>query len=231
MDQMGDQEITWNSQLEEIISDEGERSLCFQWLHIKSEKLFSRLSTYLTLPVIILSTVAGSASIGSQSLFADAQAANIIIGCISLSVATLNTVGSYFGWTKRSESHRIASLTYGKVYRFILIELALPRHQRMSPKDMLKVVREQCDRLQEMSPQIPDVVIAEFKRKFGESTPDVKKPEITNGLDPIIVHSTGAETPLLLIKPENLGKPSSPARALSKTSIADHTPSNLQMLS
>lgn len=231
MDQMGDQEITWNSQLEQIISDEGERSLCFQWLHIKSEKLFSRLSTYLTLPVIILSTVAGSASIGSQSLFTDAQAANIIIGCISLSVATLNTVGSYFGWTKRSESHRIASLTYGKVYRFILIELALPRHQRMSPKDMLKVVREQCDRLQEMSPQIPDVVIAEFKRKFGESTPDVKKPEITNGLDPIIVHSTGAETPLLLIKPENLGKPSSPSRTLSKTSIADHTPSNLQMLS
>jgi hypothetical protein len=227
MDQMGDQEITWNSQLEQIISDEGERSLCFQWLHIKSEKLFSRLSTYLTLPVIILSTIAGSASIGSQSLFADAQAANIIIGCISLSVATLNTVGSYFGWTKRSESHRIASITYGKVYRFILIELALPRHQRMAPKDMLKVVREQCDRLQEMSPQIPDIVIGEFKKKFGESTPDVKKPEITNGLDPILVHSTGMETPLLLSKPENLGK-LSPTRPAPKISSADHTPGNLQ---
>jgi hypothetical protein len=222
MDQMSDQEITWNSQLEDILSGEGERSLCFQWLHIKSEKLFSKLSTYLTLPVIVLSTLAGSASIGSQSLFGDTAVASVVIGCISLGVATLNTVGSYFGWTKRSEAHRIAAITYGKVYRFILIELALPRHQRMSPKDMLKVVRDQCDRLQEMSPQIPDVVIAEFKKKFGESTPDVKKPEITNGLDPIIVHSTGLETPLILPKPENSGK-QTPTRPAPKTSTSDHT--------
>lgn len=228
---MSDQEITWNTQLEHILSDEGERSLCFQWLHIKSEKLFSKLSTYLTLPVIIMSTIAGSASIGSQSLFGQSQAAGIIIGCISLGVATLNTVGSYFGWTKRSESHRIASITYGKVYRFILIELALPRSQRMAPKDMLKVVREQCDRLQEMSPQIPDVVIAEFKKKFGDTTPDVKKPEITNGLDPILVHSTGMETPILIPKLDSIAKSPSPPRNSSKISTADRTPSNSQMLS
>ena len=197
MDVQGDQEITWNSQLEQIISDEGERSLCYQWLHAKSEKWFSKLSTYLTLPVIILSTLAGSASIGSQTLFGDTGTASIAIGCISLSVATLNTVGSYFGWTKRSESHRIASITYGKVYRFILIELALPRKQRMAPKDMLKVVRDQCDRLQETSPQIPDIVINEFKEKFSSNTPEVKKPNITNGLDPIIVHSPDLETPIL----------------------------------
>jgi hypothetical protein len=197
MDGSGGQEITWNTQLEQIISDEGERSLCYQWLHAKSEKWYSKLSTYLTLPVIILSTLAGSASIGSQTLFGDTGAASIAIGCISLSVATLNTVGSYFGWTKRCESHRIASITYGKVYRFILIELALPRRQRMSAKDMLKVVRDQCDRLQETSPQIPDIIINEFKQKFSGTTPEVKKPNITNGLDPIIVHSPDLETPIL----------------------------------
>ena len=199
MDATGDQEISWNSQLEQIISDEGERSLCYQWLHAKSEKWYSKLSTYLTLPVIILSTLAGSASIGSQTLFGDTGTASIAIGCISLSVATLNTVGSYFGWTKRSESHRIASITYGKVYRFILIELALPRRQRMSAKDMLKVVRDQCDRLQETSPQIPDIIINEFKQNFSSNTPEVKKPNITNGLDPIIVNSPDLETPILSV--------------------------------
>ena len=216
MDRMDETDITWNSQLEQIISDEGERSLCYQWLHTKSEKWYSKLSTYLTLPVIILSTLAGSASIGSQTLFGDTGAASIAIGCISLSVATLNTVGSYFGWTKRSESHRIASITYGKVYRFILIELALPRRQRMSPKDMLKVVRDQCDRLVETSPQIPDIVINEFKQKFSSNTPEVKKPNITNGLDPIIVHSPDLETPIL----------TSP-----RISSVDHILSRSQMLS
>lgn len=192
----GKHEITWNSQLERILSDEGERSLCFQWLHTKSEKRYTKLNTYLSLPVIILSTLAGAGSIGSQSLFADSHAASIGIGAISLTVATMNTVAGFFGWAKRSEAHRIAGITYGKIYRFILIELALPRHERMAPKDMLKVVRDQCDRMHETSPQIPDSVIHEFRDRFSDTTPGVKKPEITNGLDPILVHGSEMSTPL-----------------------------------
>lgn len=191
----GEHNISWNSQLERILSDEGERSLCFTWLHSKSEKYYSRLSTYINLPVIILSTLAGAGSIGSQDLFSGARAANVVIGTISLSVATLNTISSYFGWTKRSESHRIAATTYAKVHRFIQIELALPRSERIAAKDMLKVVRDQCDRLQETSPQIPDIVIEEFKNRFGTTTPDVTKPEITNGLDPIHVHPPDIDSP------------------------------------
>jgi len=200
MDEPNTNIIKWNSQLERVISDEGERALCYQWLHSRSEKLFSSLNNYLSLPVIVLSTLAGSASIGSASLFGNSQSASVLIGCVSLGVATLNTVGSYFAWAKRSEAHRIACLNYGKVYRFILIELALPRYERLSAKDMLKVVRDQCDRLQETSPQVPDKVIAEFKKRFEESTPDVKKPEITNGLDPILVHSLDMVTPKVTIR-------------------------------
>lgn len=143
----------------------------------------------------MLSTVAGAGSIGSDALFGGSNIANVAIGVISLGVATLNTVSSYFGWAKRSESHRIAASTYAKVYRFILIELALPRSERITAKDMLKIVRDQCDRLQETSPQVPDVVIEEFKKLFGSTTPDVKKPEITNGLDPIYVHPPDMDSP------------------------------------
>jgi len=206
MDQ--DHSVTWNSQIERILSDEGERSLCYSWLHTKSENYYSKLNTCLSLPVILLSTIAGAGSFGTQTLFNGSSAANIAIGCISLFVASLNTVGSYFSWAKRSESHRIAGTTYKKVYRFILIELAMPRHERIAAKDMLKIVREQCDRLQETSPQIPDVIIFDFKKKFGHTTPDVAKPEITNGLDPIVVHSPDHSSP--------------------KISTYDHTPDMLQ---
>jgi hypothetical protein len=189
MDEVGG-DVNWNPQLERVISDEGERCLCFSWLHSNSEKVFSRLNTYISLPVIMMSTLAGSASIGSQILFADTKIASIGIGVVSLTVGVLNTVSSFFGWAKRAESHRLSGITYQKVYRFILIELALPREERMAAKDMLKVVRDQCDRLQETSPQIPDTVIRTFKSRFGTTTPGVKKPEITNGLDPIEVYRT-----------------------------------------
>lgn len=220
MDQ-GETEINWNSQLERILSEEGERSLCYTWLHSNSEKYYSRLSTYITLPVIVMSTIAGAGSIGSQSLVTEGNSGsiNIILGTISLTVATLNTIASYFGWAKRSEAHRIASTTYAKTHRFIQIELALPRNERIEARDMLKIVRDQCDRLQETSPHIPDAVIKEFRTRFGETTPNVKKPEITNGLDPIIVYSDKLSTPHMKREISNLELDEAPV----KISIGDHT--------
>lgn len=234
----GQHEVSWNSQLERILSDEGERSLCFVWLHSRSEKWYSRLNNYITLPVIMLSTIAGAGSIGSDALFGGSNIANVSIGVISLSVATLNTISSFFAWAKRSESHRIAAATYAKVYRFILIELALPRSERITAKDMLKIVRDQCDRLQETSPQIPDNVIDEFKKQFGSTTPDVKKPEITNGLDPIYVHPPDIDSPQYKTRRHQLeeqlldsmvdGKQPINKLPPIKTSISGHTPDKSQ---
>ena len=83
----------------------------------------------------------------------------------------------------------------------------------MAAHDMLKVVREQLDRLQETSPQVPDTIIMSFKKMFGSTTPDLSKPEITNGLDPIEVYIEGSS-------PEAF-----------KTSSVYHTQDKSQMLS
>jgi len=192
---------SWNSQLEKVIAAEGERSLCFSWLHDRSEKRYSSFSTCITLPSIVLATISGSASIGIGQFIPDPKVGNTVIGILTLSVAILTTVSSYFAWSKRSESHRIATITYKKLYRFILIELALTRSERMSPKEMLKVVRDEAQRMAEISPQIPDPIIAEFKVKFGKTTPEVTKPEITNGLDPIYVYPADVDSPMINGKP------------------------------
>ena len=184
--------IRWNSQIERLIAQEGERALCYSWLHSKSEKVYSLYNNYITLPTIVLSTIAGTASIGSQTLFDNPKASSVGIGAISLAVGILNTISTHFGWAKRAESHRLSGVNYSKIHRFIVIELALPRDERMGAQDMLKVVREQIDRLQETSPQVPDSVISKFKKMFGSTTPDLSKPEITNGLDPIEVYIEGS---------------------------------------
>jgi hypothetical protein len=204
------EKIRWNSQIERIIAEEGERALCYSWLHGKSEKQYSRYNNYITLPTIVLSTVAGTASIGSQTLFNNPAASSIGVGIISLTVGILNTVSTHFGWAKRAESHRISGVNYSKIHRFIVIELSLPRCERMAAHDMLKVVREQLDRLQETSPQVPDTIIRTFKSMFGSTTPDLSKPDITNGLDPIEVYVEGSS-------PEGF-----------KTSTVCHTPNKSQ---
>ena len=70
-----------------------------------------------------------------------------------------------------------------------MIEMALPRDERINPNDMLKMIRDQMDRLHETAPQIPDSIIEDFRDRFADNTPEVSKPEITNGLDPIEVYS------------------------------------------
>uniref|UniRef100_A0A6C0JY32 SMODS and SLOG-associating 2TM effector domain-containing protein n=1 Tax=viral metagenome TaxID=1070528 RepID=A0A6C0JY32_9ZZZZ len=223
-DETSPMSISWNSQLERILCEEGERALCFSWMHDRCQKYYSGFNTMISLPVIVLSTLAGATSIGSQSLFGTSNIANVVIGGVSLGVATLNTISSYFSWAKRSESHRIAGITYAKVHRFIMIELALPRSERITAKDMLKIVREQCDRLAETSPQVPDKIIGDFKAKFEKVT-NVKKPDIANGLDPIYVHPPDILSPLLITKRNQSSFED------TKISIDDHIPSKTQTLS
>lgn len=182
------QTVHWNPQLERILASEGERALCFTWMHNRSEKRYSKFTTYIALPVIVLSTLNGFISAAGGSIVADPAALSVGVGIVSMGVGVLNTLTSYFAWAKRAEAHRMVALQYSKVHRSIMLELALPRDERIRANDMLKMVRDQLDRLHETSPQVPDVIIADFKKHFGDSTPDVSKPDITNGLDPIEVY-------------------------------------------
>jgi len=74
--------------------------------------LYSYRTTLIDLPVIILSTVCGTLSIGGANIFPPEwfELANQIVGALSIGVGVLNTVGTYFAWSKRAEAHRVSSL-------------------------------------------------------------------------------------------------------------------------
>ena len=185
--------MEWNSQLEKVISEQGEKCLSYFWLHDRAEKKYNSLDVWVNVPVIVLSTLAGSASIGSESLFKGFDQASVIIGIVSIMVGILNTLGSYFSWSKRSEGHKISSISYNKAYNFIKIELSLPRNQRTEPSEFLKLIKNELERLKEISPQIPDSAIREYNLKFADKYVDVGKPTETNGLDKIQVYSEEVE--------------------------------------
>ena len=179
--------ITWNPSLEKYFADTGEKAHCLSWCHKRAEELYSFRKTWIDLPVIVISGVTGFLSAGSTSLFQNPQMSSVALGVASLFVSILNTAGSYFGWSKRSEGHRISSIHYSKLYRFLSIEMALPREDRMTPTDLLKLTRDTYDRLQEISPLIPPEVLRMFKKRF-EKEKDIAHPEETNGLEHIVIY-------------------------------------------
>jgi hypothetical protein len=179
--------IEWNDAIETLIREQGEKALAYNWLHTRCEKKFSYANNYIALPVICLSTASGSASIAS-SQFGDSKYISLGIGALSILVGILSTINSYFSWAKRAENHRISALNYSKLFLFISIELSLPREKRMNPRDFIKVIREQVERLGEISPPVADDIISDFKHEFDGKYPNVSRPEVTNGLIEIKVY-------------------------------------------
>lgn len=184
--------INWTEMLEEYFASTGEKAHCLAWCHKKAEALYSNRRTWIDMPVIVISGVTGFLSAGSTTMFSDPRTSSVALGVASLFVSILNTAGSYFGWSKRSEGHRISAIHYSRLYRFVSVELSLPREERMEPHNFLKYVKDQYDRLQEISPLIPPVIIDEFKKKF-EHENEISKPEETNGLEKITVYHDGGK--------------------------------------
>jgi len=180
--------IEWTLLLEEYFSSSGEKAHCLTLLHKNAEALYSNRRNWIDLPVIMGSAIVGFLNAGSSSMFNDAKVSSVALGVGSLCIGILQTVNTYFNWAKRAEGHRISSIQYAKLYRFLKIEMSLPRNQRMSPTDLLKKVKDDYDRLAEISPLLPDIVIQDFKNKFSnDKYAEISKPEETNGLEKITV--------------------------------------------
>lgn len=189
-------EVTWNHRLEEYFAQTGEKAHCLSWIHRKAEEKYSSQTVWIDLPVIILGTLNGAVSVGSDSLFQGSQYSSVGVGIVALLTAILSTIGSYFAWARRAEGHRISSLNYAKLYRFLSIEMSLPRQERMRPNDLLKYVKNEYDRLCEVSPLLPPSVIHLFKQRFSEAKYDsISKPEDANGLHAIEVYKVADATP------------------------------------
>lgn len=204
--------ITWHTSLEDYFAATGEKCNCLSWCHKRAEELYSKRRTYIDLPVITLSAVTGFLSVGSSTMFeGETKASSIGLGCISLLVSVLNVMGTYFGWAKRAEGHRISSIQYSRLYRSLMVELGLPRDERQPPTVLLKHVRDQYDRLQEISPLLPPEIIATFNAKFSQEK-EIAKPEELNGLHRITIYPVGitnAESTgnLTIRTPQTVGVP------------------------
>jgi hypothetical protein len=184
-----DRDLSWSSALETLIAQEGERCRGYSILHQKAEAYYSRRNNWIAIPVIILSTLSGTASVGSSSLFAgETQISSIVIGLVSISVGVMNTISSYYSFSRKSESHRIAYLHYNKLFQTVSIELALPRQERIEPEILLKDIRTQMERLAETTPTPPDVILDDFNKRFKEYDKSIARPAETNGLAKVKIY-------------------------------------------
>ena len=167
---------------------------CYRWLHDKSEKKYTKNNMLITIPVIILSTLTGTANFALSSFIpaedtSGKNYAQAAIGAVSIFAGILTTLGNFLRFAQGSEAHRVASVAWGKFQRQITVEISIHPDDRMDCMDFLNICRQDLDRLIEQSPPIPDNIIAMFEIEFKD-VPNLKRPDICHGLEHTIPYNS-----------------------------------------
>ena len=179
----------WSFEHDELLSNWGDHAACYTWMHDTTQRKFSKINMYLGIPVIILSTVSGTANFGISTIFpAGFGYGNAIIGTLSLITGVISTVSNFLGYAQAEEAHRISGIQWSKFRRTIETELSLHPEEREPPGEFIKHCKAELDRLMEQSPLIPKDVVDKFIRTFRKIK-NVKMPEICNKLEPTTLYS------------------------------------------
>jgi hypothetical protein len=181
--------VNWSFEHDKLLSNWGDHAACYTWMHDITQRKFSRINMFLGVPVIILSTVSGTANFGISTIFpAGFNYGNAIIGTLSLITGVISTVANFLGYAQAEEAHRISAIQWSKFRRTIETELSLKPDERQSPNEFIKHARAELDRLMEQSPIIPQDIINKFIKTFRK-VKNVKMPEICNKLEPTTIYS------------------------------------------
>ncbi len=172
----------WTSAQEQLLAEWSEKATCYRWLHSRSEKSYRVKNYSFTIPVIILSTLTGTANFAMDSFVPEThkQIAMACVGGVNIFAGILSTLQNFLRYAELMESHRLCEVQWSKFGRNIAVELALDPKRRKPANDFLKVCRAEYDRLIEQSPPIDDPIIKQFKTNFKDV--DIRKPDICNGL-------------------------------------------------
>lgn len=179
--------VEWTPEHEQILIEWADKAMCYRWLHSKANILFSRLNAWYTIPVIIISTLTGTANFAQERVPLEYQNYFVmLVGGFNILAGIITTIQQFLKITQLNESHRVSSIAWNKFYQNIKIELAKHPSERMDPKQMLKISKEEFDRLIETSPNIPEKIVEHFKVSFDKHTlfDKIIKPEICDILIP-----------------------------------------------
>jgi hypothetical protein len=168
-------------------------------MHSKSHDIYAYKNTLFVIPVIIISTLTGTANFAQDRVPEKYQNIFVmVVGSFNILAAIITTIAQYLKIAELNESYRVGTLQWGKFYRNIKMELIKHPLDRMAPSSMLSMCKEEFDRLLEIYPNIPKKVIEEFKNKFNKNT-EISKPEICDVIEATTIYQMTKEERIEMI--------------------------------
>lgn len=190
----------WKSEEENILREWADKAQCYELMNAKSHAIYNTRNTFFVIPVIIISTLTGTANFAQDRV--PAQYLNLfvmLIGGFNILAGIITTISQYLKIAELNESYRVGALQWGKFYRNIKMELIKHPLDRMDAGTMLLMCKEEFDRLLEIYPDIPKKIIDAFKVQFKDDT-ELSKPEICDVIEPTLIYPMTPEERNEMIK-------------------------------
>jgi len=228
----------WHPQQEVILKTWGEQASCYRFMHNKSFQKYKKMNLRFTLPIIIISTITGTANFAQETFpIGWKKLAPVVIGGANLFSAILTTILQFLKVNELMESHRASSIQFGKLSRIIRLQLTLPLYERnQDGSEFVDYCWNEYDRLIEQSPPIPKKIISKFQVDFPESnvvsTPgffvkkkayDLFRPEIID-IKPIIPYDNAEEYEVAKKGIESFKKRQSRMKESDPPPVINHSP-------
>lgn len=86
----------WKEEEEAILKAWADQAMCYNWMHSKAQDKYGKIHAYFTIPVIIISTLTGTANFALDRFGPDVQNfAVMIIGAFNIIAAIISTVAQF----------------------------------------------------------------------------------------------------------------------------------------
>ena len=168
----GEKKKIWHKQQEKVLKEWSEIGASYRYMHDRAYTMYNSQNLRFALPVIIISTITGTANFAQGSFPASWQPyVPLGIGFLNLTAGLITTIAQFLRVSELLEGHRAASIAYSKFSRNISVELSLPYSQRTcGGLEFINKCRSELDRLIEQSPNIPLHIVKQFGTIFKDYT-------------------------------------------------------------
>ena len=171
-----DDDENWSESAEQQLLTWAEKAAGLRWLHVEAGRLEKYLNDAVSVPVVILSTLAGLGSIVSNNCSGWVSVAFTVINLLNASLVSLQR---YLSPGEKASTHNAIAADYSKLYRRIAQELSLPIRRREKCIDFTTACRTEYDRLVSSSLDVPSCVVRRFKKRFAST--EQAQPEVVSG--------------------------------------------------
>lgn len=190
---MNNKNTNWNDETEKILIDLADQAMCYNWMHNEAHADYSKKAALFTIPTIILSISSGTINFSSSRIEENyREYLFLCIGIVNIITGLLIVLQEACKIHSKNESHRIATISWDKLYRNTKIELAKPPNMRIPAINMVNIVQNEFNKLIEVSPVLGKNIINRFNKSFPNKINKlndknraylaITKPEICNVL-------------------------------------------------